>query len=93
MIKHIITRLIPFLIIVFIIYNFDELVRETSQGYLLLFISLIIYVVSLIWWVVDAIIKYYKNEPEKFVFNVILIVLPLVYWGYINYLGLYLYND
>lgn len=78
MIKHIIMRLIPFLIIVFIIYNFDELVRETSQGYLLLFISLIIYVVSLIWWVVDAIIKYYNNEPEKFVFNVILIVLPLV---------------
>lgn len=69
------------------------MVRETSQGYLLLFISLIIYVVSFIWWVVDAIIKYYKNEPEKFVFNVILIVLPLVYWGYINYLGLYLYND
>lgn len=93
MIKHIITRPIPLAIIVILIYSLEELAYSISQHYNLLFLTLVLYIISNIWWIIDMIIKYRRNEAGKCIFNLILIILPLLYWTYISYLGLFMYND
>lgn len=77
MTKHIITRLIPIFILL-AVYNFQT--NSTAQAYLLVFVILISYVMSAIWWSIDAVIKYSKKEMEKTLFNLVLIILPIVYF-------------
>lgn len=85
MIKHIISRLIPLVVFVLILLNFTKL-ASILEVHSLLYIIITIYAIANIWWIIDMIIKYRRNEAGKCIFNLILIIIPILYWKYEGYL-------